>query len=320
MKKNIIIIFILIMISFFLIDTKSTHKKNFFSKLKNKYFITVVEEKLKSDENIKRKIIIFDGEKEILSFDVGKEASILSVEDGKIFYYMENEIDKREILEYDIKMKQVVNSTPFPETKTSLIHIKKNRNKIYYSEDYFFSGIKSYKNKLFEYDLEKRKTRKLFEYTGEGLPLITQNEIFFSKNNEIYSFNISNDQISYLWKGNTPFNYEKNFVYYIDENNNIFKKLKNGTGSEKIYTIGKKAKIGGMPVKISDEIYLFIILKPKLIKVEFDVEDTELELVNVTTKDKLNISKIYYRSSFFKEYIGLLTNATAMYVDKEVLR
>ena len=62
------------MISFFFFDSKSTHKKNFFSKLKNKYFITVVEEKLKSDENIKRKIIIFDGEKEILSFDVGKEA------------------------------------------------------------------------------------------------------------------------------------------------------------------------------------------------------------------------------------------------------
>ena len=275
-----------------------------------------MDERAKNTGETKGKITIFDGEKEIFKFYVEKDTSIISVEAGKIFYYEENGIDKRKISEYDIKNRKVVNSIPFPKTETSLTHIKKNGNKVYYSEDYYYYGIKDYENKLSEYDLETRVTKKLFEYTGEGLPLITRNEIFFSKNNRIYSFNISDGQTRYLWEGNTPFNYEGDFLYFIDENNNIVKKLKDGTGKEKIYPIGNRTRIGGMPVKVSDEVYLFIVLKPRLIIVEFDVYDTELELVNVVTGEKLNASKIYYRNSFSKEHVGLLRNSSIMFIDK----
>ena len=66
---------------------------------------------------------------------------------------------------------------------------------------------------------------------------------------------------------------------------------------------------------------MFIKLFPKFIKVEFDVDDTELELVDIKKNKKINLKDLYYRNNFFeKEQIEeniLFTNTTFMFIDKK---
>ena len=65
-------------------------EQKFLNMLKEKYFITIHHLMEK-----KSKIIIFDGKTKILEIDV-KDASILSIENGKIIY-LETLIDEGEI-------------------------------------------------------------------------------------------------------------------------------------------------------------------------------------------------------------------------------
>ena len=66
---------------------------------------------------------------------------------------------------------------------------------------------------------------------------------------------------------------------------------------------------------------MFIKLVPEFIKVEFDVDNTEVELVDIKKNKKINLKDLYYRNNFFeKEQIEeniLFTNTTFMFIDKK---
>ena len=107
----------------------------------------------------------------------------------------------------------------------------------------------------------------------------------------------------------------------MDNQNNLIKTSEKNNQKEKLYTLESNMKIGGKPEKITDDLYLFVKLVPKFIKVEFDVDDTELELVDIKKNKKINLKDLYYRNKFFeKEQIEeniLFTNSTFMFVDKK---
>ena len=128
-------------------------------------------------------------------------------------------------------------------------------------------------------------------------------------------------EIKYLCEGIKPFAYDNGYLYYMDTQNNLIKISEKSNQKEKLYTLETNMKIGGKPEKITDDLYLFIKLVPKFIKVEFDVDDTELELVDIKKNKKINLKDLYYRNNFFeKEQIEeniLFTNTTFMFIDKK---
>ena len=145
--------------------------------------------------------------------------------------------------------------------------------------------------------------------------------IYYSKDSKIYIFNKNTKEIKYLCEGIKPFAYDNGCLYYMDTKNNLIKISEKSNQKEKLYTLESNMKIGGKPEKITNDLYLFIKLLPKFIKVEFDVDDTELELVDIKKNKKINLKDLYYRNKFFeKEQINeniLFTNTTFMFIDKK---
>jgi len=262
----------------------------------------------------------YDGKNKIGYANTEKIESILSYEDGKIFYYKEFGTSEREIVEYDLKNQKIINSFPFPDTDCSLKNMIKVDDNLYFTNYYYYEGSEI-ENKLYEYNLKTKKIRKILEYNGEGLPLITKERIYYSKDSKIYILDKNTEEIKYLCEGIKPFAYDNGYLYYMDTQNNLIKISEKNNQKEKLYTLESNMKIGGKPEKITNDLYLFIKLVPKFIKVEFDVDDTELELVDIKKNKKINLKDLYYRNNFFeKEQIEeniLFTNTTFMFIDKK---
>ena len=224
MKKNLLIFcIILLSLTGILKIQKFLQKQYFLSKLKGKYFITIAYEKIKDPDKRKNKIMGYDGKKKTGYANTEKIESILSYEDGKIFYYKEFNTSEWEIVEYALKTKKI---------------------------------------------------RKILEYNGEGLPLITKERIYYSKGSKIYILDKNTEEIKYLCEGIKPFAYDNGYLYYMDTQNNLIKISEKNNQKEKLYTLESNMKIGGNPEKITNDLYLFVKLVPKFIKVEFDVDDT----------------------------------------------
>ena len=291
---------------------KFLQKQYFLSKLKGKYFITIAYEKIKDPDKRKNKIIGYANTEKI--------ESILSYEDGKIFYYKEFYTTEREIVEYDLKNQKIINSFHFPDTDCSLKNMIKVDDNLYFTNYYYYEGSEI-ENKLYEYNLKTKKIRKILEYNGEGLPLITKERIYYSKDSKIYILDKNTEEIKYLCEGIKPFAYDNGYLYYMDTQNNLIKISEKNNQKEKLYTLESNIKIGGKPEKITNDLYLFVKLVPKFIKVEFDVDDTELELVDIKKNKEINLKDLYYRNNFFeKEQIEeniLFTNTTFMFIDKK---
>ena len=320
MKKFLLIFCIIFLLLIGISKTqKFLQKQYFLSKLKKKYFITIVEEKVKNPDKRKNKIIGYDGKEKKKYANTEKIDSILSFEDGKIFYYKEFKTSKGEIVEYDLKNQKIINSFSFPNTDYSLKNMIKVDDNLYFSKDFYFTGIEI-ENELYEYNLKTKNIREILKYNGEGLPLIMKEKIYFSKNSKIYIFDKNTKEIKYLCEGIKPFAYDNSYLYYMDKQNNLIKISEKNNQKEKLYTLGSDIKIGGKPEKITEDIYLFIRLIPKFIKVEFDIDDTELELVDIKKNKKINLKDLYYRNDFFeKEQIEeniVFTNTTFMFIDK----
>ena len=262
----------------------------------------------------------YDGKEKIGYANTEKIESILSYEDGKIFYYKEFGTSEREIVKYDLKNQKIINSFPFPSTDYSLKNMIKVDDNLYFTNYYYFEGSEI-ENELYEYNLKTKNIRKILDYNGEGLPLITKERIYYSKDSKIYIFDKNTKEIKYLCEGIKPFAYDNGYLYYMDTQNNLIKISEKSNQKEKLYTLERNIKIGGKPEKIADDLYLFIKLVPKFIKVEFDVDDTELELVDIKKNKKINLKDLYYRNNFFeKEQIEeniLFTNTTFMFIDKK---
>lgn len=262
----------------------------------------------------------YDGKKKIGYANTEKIESILSYEDGKIFYYKEFDTSEREIVEYDLKNQKIINSFPFPDTDYSLKNMIKVDDNLYFTNYYYYEGSEI-ENELYEYNLKTKNIRKILDYNGEGLPLITKERIYYSKDSKIYIFDKNTEEIKYLCEGIKPFAYDNDYLYYMDNQNNLIKISEKNNQKEKLYTLESNIKIGGKPEKITDDLYLFIKLVPKFIKVEFDVDNTEVELVDIKKNKKINLKDLYYRNNFFeKEQIEeniLFTNTTFMFIDKK---
>ena len=282
--KKLLLIFCIIFLSLtgILKIQKFLQKQYFLSKLKGKYFIMIADE--------------------------------------KIFYYKEFGTSEREIVEYDLKNQKIINSFPFPNTDYSLKNMIKVDDNLYFTNYYYYEGSEI-ENKLYEYNLKTKNIRKILDYNGEGLPLITKEKIYYSKDSKIYIFDKNTKEIKYLCEGIKPFAYDNGYLYYMDTQNNLIKISEKSNKKEKLYTLESNTKIGGKPEKITNDLYLFIKLVPKFIKVEFDVDDTELELVDIKKNKKINLKDLYYRNKFFeKEQINeniLFTNTTFMSIDKK---
>lgn len=121
MKKFLLILCIILLTLIGALEIqKFLQKQYFLSKLKEKYFIMIADEKIKDPDKRKDKIMGYDGKKKIGYANTEKIESILSYEDGKIFYYKEFDTSEREIVEYDLKNQKIINSFPFPDTDYSL--------------------------------------------------------------------------------------------------------------------------------------------------------------------------------------------------------
>ena len=321
MKKYLLIFCIILLTLIGLLKIqKFLQKQYFLSKLKVKYFITIAYEKIKDSDKRKNKIMGYDGKNKIGYANTEKIESILSYEDGKIFYYKEFYTTEREIVEYDLKNQKIINSFPFPDTDYSLKNMIKVDDNLYFTNYYYYEGSEI-ENELYEYNLKTKNIRKILDYNGEGLPLIMKERIYYSKGSKIYIFNKNIKEIKYLCEGIKPFAYDNGYLYYMDNQNNLIKISEKNNQKEKLYTLESNMKIGGNPEKITDDLYLFVKLVPKFIKVEFDVDDTELELVDIKKNKKINLKDLYYRNNFFeKEQIEeniLFTNSTFMFIDKK---
>ena len=321
MKKFLLILCIILLTLIGALEIqKFLQKQYFLSKLKEKYFIMIADEKIKDPDKRKNKIMGYDGKEKIGYANTEKIESILSYEDGKIFYYKEFYTKEREIVEYDLKNQKIINSFPFPSTDYSLKNMIKVDDNLYFTNYYYYEGSEI-ENKLYEYNLKTKNIRKILDYNGEGLPLIMKEKIYYSKDSKIYIFNKNTKEIKYLCEGIKPFAYDNDYLYYMDNQNNLIKISEKSNQKEKLYTLERNIKIGGKPEKIADDLYLFIKLVPKFIKVEFDVDNTELELVDIKKNKKINLKDLYYRNNFFeKEQIEeniLFTNTTFMFIDKK---
>ena len=321
MKKFLLILCIILLTLIGALEIqKFLQKQYFLLKLKEKYFIMIADEKIKDPDKRKNKIMGYDGKNKIDYANTEKIESILSYEDEKIFYYKEFGTSEREIVEYDLKNQKIINSFPFPNTDYSLKNMIKVDDNLYFTNYYYYEGSEI-ENKLYEYNLKTKNIRKILDYNGEGLPLIMKERIYYSKDSKIYIFNKNTKEIKYLCEGIKPFAYDNDYLYYMDNQNNLIKISEKNNQKEKLYTLESNMKIGGKPEKITNDLYLFIKLVPKFIKVEFDVDDTELELVDIKKNKKINLKDLYYRNNFFeKEQIEeniLFTNSTFMFIDKK---
>ena len=315
MKKYLLIfcIILLTLIGILKIQ-KFLQKQYFLSKLKEKYFITIHHLMEK-----KSKIIIFNGKTKILEIDAKDAASILSIQNGKIIYLEtlvdEVEIKKSFIVDYDIKSKKVIRKTVLPvEYEENVPSMTKINDSIYFSSsaDWLHTSYTDEETNLYEYNLITKKVNKVLTYSGQGLPIIKENEIIYSKDNKIYLFNRLTNKSEYLFDGKLPFNYADGEIFYV-KNGKI---MKNKNGKEIIkYEFRKNMKLGGYPVKINEDLFLAVELK--WTEDKFNIYYGELKMMDSKNRKEFDMYKLYYKK---QDKFPLLKNDTFMLVDKSLLK
>ena len=267
----------------------------------------------------KTKIIIFNGKTKILEIDAKDAASILSIENGKIIYLEtlvdEGEIKKSFIVDYDIKSKKVIRKTVLPvEYEENVPSMTKINDSIYFSSsaDWLHVSYTDEETNLYEYNLITKKLSKILTYSGQGLPIIKENEIIYSKDNKIYLFNRLTNKSEYLFDGKLPFNYADGEIFYV-KNGKI---MKNKNGKEIIkYEFRKKMELGGYPVKINDDLFLAVELKWTGDKSYTDYG--ELKMMDSKNRKEFDMYKLYYKNL---EKFPFLKNDTFMLIDKSLLK
>ena len=315
MKKYLLIfcIILLTLIGILKIQ-KFLQKQYFLSKLKEKYFITIHHLMEK-----KSKIIIFNGKTKILEIDAKDAASILSIQNGKIIYLEtlvdEVEIKKSFIVDYDIKSKKVIRKTVLSiEYEKAVPTMTKINDSIYFSSsaEWLNTSYTDEETNLYEYNLITKKLSKILTYSGQGLPIIKENEIIYSKDNKIYLFNRQTNKSEYLFDGEVPFDYADGEIFYV-KNGKI---MKNKNGKEIIkYEFRKKMELGGYPVKINDDLFLAVELKWTGDKVYTDYG--ELKMMDSKNRKEFDMYKLYYKNL---EKFPFLKNDTFMLIDKSLLK
>lgn len=289
-------------------------EQKFLNMLKEKYFITIHHLMEK-----KSKIIIFDGKTKILEIDVKDAASILSIENGKIIYLEtlidEGEIKKSFIVDYDIKSKKVIRKIVLPvEYEENVPSMTKINDSIYFSSsaDWLHVSYTDEETNLYEYNLITKKLNKILTYSGQGLPIIKENEIIYSKDNKIYLFNRLTNKSEYLFDGEVPFDYADGEIFYV-KNGKI---MKNKNGKEIIkYEFRKNMKLGGYPVKINEDLFLAVELK--WTEDKFNTYYGELKMMDSKNRKEFDMYKLYYKKL---DEFPFLKNDTFMLVDKSLLK
>lgn len=314
--KKILRLLCLVIFGFILIFTikNRLEKQKFLNILKEKYFITISN--LMEKES---KIIIFDGKTKILEIDAKDATSILSIENGKIIYLEtlvdEGEIKKSFIVDYDIKSRKVIRKTVLPvEYEENVPSMTKINDSIYFSSsaDWLHASYTDEETNLYEYNLITKKVNKVLTYSGQGLPIIKENEIIYSKDNKIYLFNRLTNKSEYLFDGKLPFNYADGEIFYV-KNGKI---MKNKNGKEIIkYEFRKKMELGGYPVKINDDLFLAVELKWTGDKSYTDYG--ELKMMDSKNRKEFDMYKLYYKNL---EKFPFLKNDTFMLIDKSLLK
>ncbi len=316
----VILLYMLIIIGKIAIEILK--KISFWDRIDKKYFATIV----KGRDN--EKIIVYNKTKKLYEFSAQGALAILSVENGNLFY-LKNEVsykknsegiiiensrkEKNFIVEYDIRNKRILKKKLVNISFNGQIpYIKKIKDQLFFSRgSYLDSTDKSQKNILYEYNIKTEKTKEVLKYNGQGLPIIKENEIIYSKENRIYIFDRTKNKSEYLFEGELPFDYLNNKVYYMN-GNNIVKRYKGEKKSELIYKVHDNIQIGGYPLRIDDELFMIIELKEIPLDKTY-AEYCKLKIINVKNKMKLDIYKIYYKKEI--EY-PLLTNNMFIITDE----
>ena len=290
MKKNILVLFMLICLIIFLI--KKYHSLKLFDFINKRTFVMSLETFTPKNS----KIVIFKGVKKESEIPVNNLSSMLLIEKDRLFYFENFYLEEKNIIEnfiviFDLKTKKIIKKIKIPFNK-SIFNIKKVKNKIYFtdisSDEIRFNNKK---NNLYCFDLENNKIEMILDYDTEGLPLILESEIIYSKENKIYLFKLENKTNMYLFDGVYPFEIEKNFLYY-EENGKIIKRNINGNNKKIIYT--KKYKNRRAIKKLNNSVYVFIILEDQT-KLPFDVNF--LEVVDIKSNAKINLNKVFSNSN-----------------------
>jgi len=198
------------------------------------------------------------------------------------------------------------------EYATDILSVE-NENIFYFERDSYYEDVNTIIEKSFvvKYDIKNNKIiKEILTYNGQGLPVIKENEIIYSKENKIYSFNKFKNISEFLFDGDFPFDYVDGEIYYMKKNNIVKRSKKN---SDKIISkINKKTKIGGYPVKINDNLFTIIELKPIPLDKLYS-EYGKIEIIDSKSKSKLSLYKLYYEKETRYPY---LTNSSFIFVDK----
>ena len=223
--------------------------------------------------------------------------------------------EKSFIVDYDIKSKKVIRKTVLPiEYEKAVPTMTKINDSIYFSSsaDWLNTSYTDEETNLYEYNLITKKLSKILTYSGQGLPIIKENEIIYSKDNKIYLFNRLTNKSEYLFDGKLPFNYADGEIFYV-KNGKI---MKNKNGKEIIkYEFRKNMKLGGYPVKINDDLFLAVELKWTGDKSYTDYG--ELKMMDSKNRKEFDMYKLYYKKL---DEFPFLKNDTFMLVDKSLLK
>lgn len=218
-------------------------------------------------------------------------------------------------MDYDIKSKKVIRKIVLPvEYEENVPSMTKINDSIYFSSsaDWLHVSYTDEETNLYEYNLITKKLNKILTYSGQGLPIIKENEIIYSKDNKIYLFNRLTNKSEYLFDGEVPFDYADGEIFYV-KNGKI---MKNKNGKEIIkYEFRKNMKLGGYPVKVNEDLFLAVELK--WTEDKFNTYYGELKMMDSKNRKEFDMYKLYYKKL---DKFPFLKNDTFMLVDKSLLK
>ena len=237
------------------------------------------------------KILIFKGKNKISEIPAENIASILSVENNSVFY-LETDRKKKEnfAVQIDLDTKKVASRIKIPFNR-EIFYARKINNIIYFSDRNIFEDKSNKVHYLYLFDINKNKLLKIMDYDSKGMPLITKEEIIYSKNGKIYSLEISKNNNNYLFEGSNPFAIEEEMVYY-EENGNILKRGKNSNNKKILFK--KDNNQEGLIKRISENLYVF--MTEKEMEEFMYLEYTKLEMKNIENNASINLNNIFFKN------------------------
>ena len=237
------------------------------------------------------KILIFKGKNKISEIPAENIVSILSVENNSVFY-LETNMEKKEssAVQIDLDTKKVTARIKIPFSH-EIFYARKINNTIYFSDRSIFKDKRNKVDYLYLFDINRNKLLKIMDYDNEGMPLITKEEIIYSKNGKIYSLDTYKNNNNYLFEGSNPFAIEEEMVYY-EENGNILKRGKNSNNKKILFKKDNNQK--ELIKKISENLYVF--MKEKEMEWFMYLEYTELEMKNIKNNENINLNNIFFKN------------------------